>query len=836
MKGIMSKAWADSTISANSDPRDFVIPSLWAAYLVFAAEKATGLRIPEFLYKGWMGLALLRGGPVASGVSLAVNVCLWTRFFHAGGCNLALAVETLHGAVAGFMSRRQRGPQQPGDGGGSELRHLACQAIVLASHVVAALVLPYASVGQLAAVLIALALLPAAAVVARSLGLWTSVAREWLVTWARSVSLIVRHAALQSGRRSAAYVDDNVTRIRHSLATRGLDAWEYEPLRKDARQIRLLELHPPHPSGVVHSRIVTRSLEEASTVGYEAVSYRWKGPYNCAIVLLGDSCGEKDRRMWVMSTVGDLLRHLQLPDANRLLWIDSICNWQSNDKEMEWQLEMMRDIFDGASRVVGWLGGPESSASSSGAISILRSLPHTAEAEARILTDMNPADGIPRETAARWESVVGFLRNDWFCRVWMVQEVACARELTIVLGDEEIEWDDLVRSINTIIQDKSGLRRSFFIGTGIAEPVSFDLSFDWAISHGLTNILAMASIRDTFKQGNGVSPCFLLRAAKKFNATVCRDKVYGLRGLSWPEFPPVDLDKPDRSVILDACKTALLRNDLTILVDAGCGYGLSSAAKTLRLPSWCPDLFAPTLGVRRIEASDKYPYCAATHLECLLREEEYQEREALGVRGTLFDEIERLGQVAHAESYHRAASCPVTTTLRFYRIVSEAREIAKALAKRNPYPFDGEEALWRTVTGDYFLHRPDQTLAAVRSSAEDFLGRVWRGKAPGLEGFFQSDIEELLCAVGATMTGNRLCRTRSGRLGVAPPEARVGDEIAILWGATDPFVLRRSTALARDAEKRPATAYTLVGKCYVQGVMMGELRGRALKPKQLLLV
>ena len=53
--------------------------------------------------------------------------------------------------------------------------------------------------------------------------------------------------------------------------------------------------------------------------------------------------------------------------------------------------------------------------------------------------------------------------------------------------------------------------------------------------------------------------------------------------------------------------------------------------------------------------------------------------------------------------------------------------------------------------------------------------------------------------------------TKSGLLGLAPPLAIPGDIIAILLGAPVPHVLRKKDS-----------CYTLVGECYVNGVMGGE--------------
>ncbi len=60
--------------------------------------------------------------------------------------------------------------------------------------------------------------------------------------------------------------------------------------------------------------------------------------------------------------------------------------------------------------------------------------------------------------------------------------------------------------------------------------------------------------------------------------------------------------------------------------------------------------------------------------------------------------------------------------------------------------------------------------------------------------------------------GRRLLLTSSGNIGLAPSRAAPGDLVVVLLGAPVPHVLR----------KRDDGGYTLVGECYVHGIMAGE--------------
>ncbi|KIW14732.1 hypothetical protein PV08_07516 [Exophiala spinifera] len=72
--------------------------------------------------------------------------------------------------------------------------------------------------------------------------------------------------------------------------------------------------------------------------------------------------------------------------------------------------------------------------------------------------------------------------------------------------------------------------------------------------------------------------------------------------------------------------------------------------------------------------------------------------------------------------------------------------------------------------------------------------------------------EEALSWAVDVLAWRRLLSTKTGRMGLAPAGARLGDSIAILLGCDMPLVLRR----------RDNGGWIVVGECYVHGVMYGE--------------
>lgn len=76
----------------------------------------------------------------------------------------------------------------------------------------------------------------------------------------------------------------------------------------------------------------------------------------------------------------------------------------------------------------------------------------------------------------------------------------------------------------------------------------------------------------------------------------------------------------------------------------------------------------------------------------------------------------------------------------------------------------------------------------------------------GLAGFSQS--------LASVRGAYNLCITSMGYIGLLPLATKIGDQVAIFHGCDAPFVIRRS---------KPDRFYTLIGECYVHGMMEGEL-------------
>lgn len=64
--------------------------------------------------------------------------------------------------------------------------------------------------------------------------------------------------------------------------------------------------------------------------------------------------------------------------------------------------------------------------------------------------------------------------------------------------------------------------------------------------------------------------------------------------------------------------------------------------------------------------------------------------------------------------------------------------------------------------------------------------------------------------------------TRTGGMGLGPPQTRVNDQIFLLDGGDYPFLLRPAGGSSLDDHDDIGESHKLVGDCYVHGIMHGE--------------
>jgi len=127
------------------------------------------------------------------------------------------------------------------------------------------------------------------------------------------------------------------------------------------------------------------------------------------------------------------------------------------------------------------------------------------------------------------------------------------------------------------------------------------------------------------------------------------------------------------------------------------------------------------------------------------------------------------------------------------------------------------EAVWRALIANRAA--PDQDL--LRKAPEKYgpqFERI-RDKVNNWTVSATGELEtplEYLQSLNQTRGRHNLCVTYGGYIGLLPLTTKFGDDIAIFHGCDTPFIIRYSKA-------HGGNSYTLIGECYIHGMMEGEL-------------
>jgi hypothetical protein len=147
---------------------------------------------------------------------------------------------------------------------------------------------------------------------------------------------------------------------------------------------------------------------------------------------------------------------LRLPDGPRRLWVDAICINQGDTPEREAQVSIMHRIFSTATDVIAWIG-EDNGAPDRRAIDFIRELGVWGKSRVTAKAGSRHSNvPLDRETFAWLESITPFgmvdsvwldlialLERPWFSRIWIVQEVVLAKEVTIRCGPHRFERAEL---------------------------------------------------------------------------------------------------------------------------------------------------------------------------------------------------------------------------------------------------------------------------------------------------------------------------------------------------------------------------------------------------------
>ncbi|TIC91658.1 Heterokaryon incompatibility protein 6, OR allele [Colletotrichum higginsianum] len=229
---------------------------------------------------------------------------------------------------------------------------------------------------------------------------------------------------------------------------------------------------------------------------FEALSYMWGGEDEQRAITL-NGC-----QFHVRKNLFDALVYLRSQGQTGFLWVDALCIDQNNIKERTKQVRIMRHIYFRAASVVVWLGSKYSRYQKSlTEIEVSNIVNPTSKPEEEI-PDAAGDRGEETQTEAskvEREMVRQLVADEYWNRVWIIQEVGQNEMKRVCFGHMEVGWDDFIHLV-TMHNAKGGPLR-----------LAQQLSQKYAGAHTLRRLLI------DHKDAQCKEP---------------RDKIYGLVGLA----------------------------------------------------------------------------------------------------------------------------------------------------------------------------------------------------------------------------------------------------------------------------------------------------------------
>jgi hypothetical protein len=532
--------------------------------------------------------------------------------------------------------------------------------------------------------------------------------------------------------------------------------YQYKPLQHP-QGIRLLHIKPASKAADIHLSITLEFLDQDPT--YEALSYTWGDPRKTESAI----CNEAGNTLSITQNCDAALRRLRQEDRQRTVWIDQLCINQEDVLERNHQVQLMTKIYQQAKTVLAYLGEAfdDSDLGMEFVSEHARSIP-------------KPSAGLSLGTTSspQQRAIDRILGRPYFERVWILQEIECAREVEMILGDKTVDWKDFSSSVTYVETNKE---------------------LHWGSRYrGRTPSIVF--YRDSSRVERPKTLLQFLNDTRNCKSSDPRDKVFALLGMT-PEAAEQALapnySTPTRDVFISLVKFLISRDkNLDVLCH------VQNPTSVDGLPSWVPDWSCPrtsrALGYPR---PSKWYY--KTALDSPAAVEFLPGSEILAAQGKAVDKISQVGP-----RYEMGAESS-SPTLRQWQ------EIALTVP-RDPLGKDQQTAFLETLIASppYAVNPFVQRFSASWTS-EVLYERSVDDQSVDLHKASEAAIFQR--QVNKACGGRRFFMTERGYIGLGPAELQHGQLVTVLLGGQVPFVLC-------EREER----VTLVGECYVHGFMNGE--------------
>ncbi|KAH8753475.1 heterokaryon incompatibility protein-domain-containing protein [Hyaloscypha finlandica] len=624
--------------------------------------------------------------------------------------------------------------------------------------------------------------------------------------------------------------------------------YQYQPIEPKG-EIRILIVSPPASSDptTIHGELFTAKLSDKPP--YEALSYCWGADVFPETLHLPGGV------LAITDNLAAALRQLRHPEQRRHLWVDAVCINQRDNQEKNHQVSLMSQVYRNATTVLVWLGkGNEYTRE---AVKIMKELADSAW-EYGISSVVSTEGGLTGGFLAMRKVILGFTQKnngiskkivglsetikfgsleacfdqDWFKRLWIIQEFVLAPNLTIHNGEMALSAQDFMLGFSVIFL----LVSHPTVGATCVAKLG---NWHWGF--------CMCVEKEEYFHRKSSDLLSLLELHSNRRCKLEVDIVYGLLAIAtdggeWP----VDYGLTVESVFTEVALSYLKRSSLSILHHGCRTTQISSNATTdaasyrAHLPSWVPDWRLESYNTKFNENGFNSATSSRPNVST-----EYASSGIIGLEGVYVDELSI--RVPNTPNNSTPVPGDGSGVLNIFTQALAFKEIFIRRMQLQNWQYPTGEALDLVFAQSIILENKSlysQSSIGQYLTPNDILLR-WQMLVDTLApedstppsgsqhdsnsvGPADFDTELYRNVMVEARRSRKYIMTRSGYIGLAPETCKVGDVIAILYGAMTPFVLRlaekpgsleRIRNLGSEVRESVGELWEIIGECYLYGLM-----------------
>ncbi|EKJ74980.1 hypothetical protein NXS19_008494 [Fusarium pseudograminearum] len=670
---------------------------------------------------------------------------------------------------------------------------------------------------------------------------------------------------IHEGRINIEYEANDPLEVIQSLSISSNASHYTHALSLGHQEIRLLHVKPGSFDDPINAYFSSASLKdaEAQNVEFHALSYCWGDSSERDEIFLSPNQNDiQDTPFSIGKSAAQAVRRLRLADETLAIWIDAVCINQDDLEERAQQVTLMTQIYSLASIVHIWLG--EDNHGVEACLKLIRDICNynseicqggdacsctgtkhlTPLAEIKSFGEDRMKDGHKISFKGMFEvfemhlktwsqdiidmagwygnTQLSFLmstlyENPWFSRVWVIQEALSARVPIVHCSAEHVPWEEVVQVSNWLGHPAYAAQNPH----NASQQISMAAIWKTLKPKGRTREVATTPIEaDDKDQLSSILEVFL--SGLDLKATDPRDKLFALLTFADETHDATQLDdlirpnydKSKERVFADFTRWWIREhNSVAILSSIHCQPTRTwvkavgpSVDTSNGHPTWSVDQKGSSRWTQaNLNACLRFKAAGDTtpNLELLKTDDPL----ILRLSGLRITEIKKISFV------------PIEYMYPYQGSFDNKQEICKVLHQiLDPC---GLTPFWtrRNSAGDIL----QKTVQECNQKYIDHMNSHWaystRPALKVLKPNAKAELEYYETKKLPTCIEPCFFVTTSGLFGLCPWGSKEGDAIVLLDGGNVPYLLR---PVEKEGDE---LRYELVGECFVQGIMHGEVVG-----------